>query len=163
MLQVLFIRGVKDLDWRTAGSEPPTKHFVRTGFTLIGALLWMTAIVLMTELAHGVCVCVFLCVCSSLNLDSEKLRWKKQKVKWVTGSLWRSAFLTHVSATKHLSELSQTRRRRTNKHQKPWAALSLRRVQSNHRELTSVSRHSCCVPNCSCNAAVQPSWSSNLR
>lgn len=54
MLQVLFIRGDKGLDSRTAGIEPPTKHFVSTGYTLIGALLEMTAIVLMRT---STCVC----------------------------------------------------------------------------------------------------------
>lgn len=52
MLQVLFIGGDTDLDPRTAGIEPPTKHFVSTGYTLIGVLSEMTAIVLMRALAR---------------------------------------------------------------------------------------------------------------
>lgn len=59
MLRVLFIRGDKDMDPEMGGNEPPTKHFVSTGYTLIDALLEMAAIVLMRTLA---------CVCSHLNL-----------------------------------------------------------------------------------------------
>lgn len=67
------------MDSRTAGTEPPTKHFVGTGYTVIGALLEVTAIVLMR----------LLCVRSHLNLKLQNLiRGDPKDLKWLITQSW---------------------------------------------------------------------------
>lgn len=107
MLQVLFIWDDKDLDSRMAGTEPPTKDFVSTGYTAIGALLEATAIVLMTAL----------CVWSHLNFKPLNLKnkvtldlngWKRPGMP--QPCLWHQFVFTHLRHW-HISALSEIKYR----------------------------------------------------